>query len=110
MYATIDRETLKHKLDSGEDIRLLEVLSEDEFKRLHIAGAEHLNFKRVIQEAGERFEKDDTIVVYCANKSCTASPTAARKLDSAGFTNVYDYEEGKQDWVDAGYPVEGEEA
>ena len=110
MYSTIDRETLKHKLDSGEHLHVVEVLSEDEFNRLHIAGAEHLNFRKIIQEARERFGKDDAIVVYCADKQCSASPTAAEKLDSAGFTNVYDYEEGKADWKAAGYPMEGFEA
>ena len=110
MYSVIDRETLKSKLDSGEELHLVEVLSEQEFNRLHIAGAEHLNFKQVTRGARDRFNQDDTIVVYCADRDCSASSTAAEKLDAVGFTNVYDYEEGKKDWQSAGYPMEGEEA
>ncbi len=33
---------------------------------------------------------------------------SARELAALGYTNVRDYAEGKQDWIDAGLPVEGE--
>ena len=36
------------------------------------------------------------------------SPRAAARLESLGFTNVYDYEAGKADWFAAGLPREGE--
>lgn len=110
MYATIDRDTLKQKLDGDEDLHLIEVLAEKEFNRLHIKGAEHIQFGEIAKEANKRFSKDDEIVVYCADKDCTASPTAAEKLDSVGFTNVFDFEGGKAAWKEAGYPMEGEEA
>jgi CBS-domain-containing membrane protein len=35
------------------------------------------------------------------------SPRAAWRLESLGFTNVYDYVPGKQDWLAAGLPREG---
>ncbi len=110
MYATIDTETLKERLDSNQDLHLIEVLAEKEFKRLHIRGAEHIQFGRIAGEANKRFGKEDEIIVYCADRQCTASTIAAKKLDSMGFTNVYDFEGGKQAWQDAGYPMEGEEA
>jgi rhodanese-related sulfurtransferase len=110
MYKTIDRETLKKKLDADEDFYLIEVLAEKEFNRLHIAGAEHIQFGQIGGVARKRFKPNDEIVVYCGDLECSASPTAARKLDSLGFTNVYDYEGGKADWQEAGYPMEGEEA
>jgi hypothetical protein len=31
-------------------------------------------------------------------------------LAELGYTNVRDYEGGKQDWIEAGFPVEGESA
>ncbi|HEV8571520.1 MAG TPA: CBS domain-containing protein [Actinomycetota bacterium] len=36
------------------------------------------------------------------------SPRAAWRLESLGFTEVYDYVAGKQDWLAAGLPREGE--
>ncbi len=38
------------------------------------------------------------------------SPRAAWRLESLGFTRVYDYAGGKTDWAGSGYPVEGTHA
>jgi CBS domain-containing protein len=35
------------------------------------------------------------------------SPRAAWRLESLGFTDVYDYKAGKLDWLAAGLPTEG---
>jgi CBS domain-containing protein len=35
------------------------------------------------------------------------SPRAAWRLESLGFTEVYDYTDGKLDWMAAGLPTEG---
>ncbi|MGD8583438.1 MAG: rhodanese-like domain-containing protein [Gammaproteobacteria bacterium] len=44
--------------------------------------------------------------MYCANTACQNSRIAAQTLASMGYTNVAEYEEGKQDWVEAGLPIE----
>jgi rhodanese-related sulfurtransferase len=36
--------------------------------------------------------------VYCASIDCHSSTDAAKKLDQAGFTNVYDYRGGAKAW------------
>jgi len=38
------------------------------------------------------------------------SPRAAARLESLGFTKVYDYEAGKSDWLAAALPSEGRSA
>ena len=38
------------------------------------------------------------------------SPRAAARLESLGFTEVYEYAAGKLDWLAAGRPTEGENA
>jgi CBS domain-containing protein len=38
------------------------------------------------------------------------SPRAAWRLESLGFTQVYDYTDGKLDWLAAGLPTEGTNA
>jgi len=38
------------------------------------------------------------------------SPRAAWRLESLGFSNVFDYMAGKLDWIAFGLPVEGEES
>jgi CBS domain-containing protein len=37
------------------------------------------------------------------------SPRAAARLESIGFTRVYDYVAGKADWGSAGLPLEGQD-
>ncbi|CAN5333640.1 hypothetical protein BH23ACT9_BH23ACT9_23380 [soil metagenome] len=49
---------------------------------------------------------DTPVVVYCSNAECQNSPQAARRLVELGYTDVYDYGAGKQDWIDAGLPTE----
>src|SRR5579864_1009170 len=36
------------------------------------------------------------------------APRAAARLETLGFSNVYEYKPGKLDWMAAGLPVEGE--
>jgi rhodanese-related sulfurtransferase len=45
-------------------------------------------------------------MTYCANAPCPNSGIAARKLEALGYTDVAEYVEGKQDWIDAGLPTQ----
>src|SRR5260221_14657247 len=38
------------------------------------------------------------------------SPRAAWRLETLGFRDVYDYTDGKLDWMAAGFPMEGTNA
>jgi rhodanese-related sulfurtransferase len=51
-------------------------------------------------------DKNAEIVVYCASPTWHASENAARELAAMGYTNIRDYAEGKQDWLDAKLPTE----
>jgi rhodanese-related sulfurtransferase len=46
------------------------------------------------------------VIVYCSNAACQNSEVASRRLAELGYSKVYEYEEGKQDWIDAGLPTE----
>ena len=41
-------------------------------------------------------------MTYCSNTACQNSRIAAEKLAKLGYTDVRRYEEGKQDWEEAG--------
>jgi len=41
-----------------------------------------------------------------SNTPCPNSVIAARTLEALGYANVAEYVEGKQDWVEAGLPLE----
>lgn len=105
---TIDRESLRLKMGSADDLMIVEVLPKKSFDKFHIPGA--INVPVGSDDFAERIQavanKDDEIVVYCQNTDCDASPRAAEKMEKLGFTRVFDYEAGKEDWRDAGLPVE----
>jgi rhodanese-related sulfurtransferase len=101
----INIEELKQKIESNEVI-LVEVLDKESYEKSHIKGAINIPLKEIGAEAKERFNKDDEIVVYCSDNQCTASPSAAKKLDNLGFKNVYHYKGGKKEWKESGQPME----
>ncbi|CAA9436614.1 MAG: hypothetical protein AVDCRST_MAG03-3653 [uncultured Rubrobacteraceae bacterium] len=104
---TISREELKRKLDGDESVVLVETLGPAYYEDAHLPGAINIPHTQV-DELAPRLLPDKTapVVVYCSNKACQNSPQAAGRLGSLGYENVFDYEEGKQDWIGAGLPTE----
>jgi len=100
---------LNQKLESDQDVLVVNVLGDEAFAKEHIPGSHHVDNERddfVAEVTNLAGRKDRPIVVYCASKDCPASPTAAKKLDEAGFANVYDFEGGMAEWKLAGFDVE----
>jgi rhodanese-related sulfurtransferase len=103
----ITREGLKAKLVRGEEVVLIETLGPKYYEEAHLPGAINIPHTEVDALAPEMLpDKSAQIVVYCSNRVCQNSPQAARRLAALGYENVYDYEEGKQDWNEAGLATE----
>jgi rhodanese-related sulfurtransferase len=104
--AQISRNELKTLLDSNQTVTIVEALPEEYYRQAHLPGAMLLPHDQVDELAPALLpDKDAAIVVYCANLPCQNSGIAAERLVELGYTNVREYAEGKQDWIDAGYPV-----
>ena len=104
---TISREELKGKLDRDEGVVVVETLGPAYYEDAHLPGAINIPHTEVDELAPKMLpDKSAEVVVYCSNRICQNSPQAARRLDALGYENVYDYEEGKQDWIEAGLPTE----
>jgi rhodanese-related sulfurtransferase len=107
----ISRTELKIKLDNWEDLKLVFVLGEWQYRSKHIPGSCNLPCSRSLftaSEALEGLEQDDQIVVYCSTEVCNASISAYYFLVDRGFKNVSRYAGGLLDWETAGYPLSGE--
>ena len=107
MLKQIDREELHRKLAGTTKPVLVEALPEKYWRDWHLPGARHLPHDEVDRLAAAVLpDKTAEIVVYCASRSCQNSHVAAAKLAQMGYGNVAVYAGGKQDWMEAGLPVE----
>lgn len=100
----ISREELRKKIERGDDFVLLEVLPKESYEESHLPGAINIPLGDGFDDKAVHAlpDKEQEIVVYCADENCSASPTASKKLEDLGYRRVYDYEFGKADWKAAG--------
>ncbi len=102
---TLNADQLKIRQNRGERLTLINTLNEEAFEQTKIPGSlnvplETSDFeKRVEQAIGG---KNQPVVVYCASSECHSSDKAAQRLEDAGFTEVYDFEGGAEQWQQEG--------
>ncbi|HEY9647535.1 MAG TPA: rhodanese-like domain-containing protein [Chroococcidiopsis sp.] len=119
MTTPINRDELQAKLtaqlsgnldgnpNGSQPVILIEALPESYFAEAHLPGAINIPHRQVETLASTLLpDKSAEIVVYCSNSVCQNSTIAAETLEKLGYTNVRDYKDGKQDWVNAGLPTE----
>lgn len=105
-YLTIDVDALRERLASDERPVLVNALAREAFDDERIPGSISMPAADAMRLAGDVLAKDQPVVVYCASRSCTASPTLAQKLVDLGFTDVADFEGGVEAWERAGHPMQ----
>lgn len=107
MLTTITRDELKQKLDRRDKFVLLDARPDSAFRKVHLPGAINIPSEEILGRAPQMLpDRGAEIVVYCGNAPCKRSDLAAERLLDMGYTNVRDYHEGKDDWLEAGLPVE----
>ncbi|MFO8024503.1 VTT domain-containing protein [Thiohalophilus sp.] len=100
-------EQLKQRLDSEEDVLVLDVRSEEEFtgEQQHIPGARNIPLDTLPQRLDELNDYlERPIVIVCRTDKRSAK--AAQLLARNGFGDVHVIQGGMTDWNDKGYPVE----
>ena len=104
-YSTIDREGVEAAI-AGNAI-VVEALPAPYYDDAHLPGARNLphdsdnaTITAVLPD------HETTVVVYCSNVACQNSTILSRRLAELGYTDVRKYEAGKEDWINAGLPVE----
>lgn len=107
---TISADDLKADLEGNHPPVLINTLPGEAHVTRHIPGSVNVPADDIAHVEVLVPNKDEYIVVYCANANCDASATAAQTLEDMGYTNVVDFEEGYAGWRRAGYPLVGTEA
>jgi rhodanese-related sulfurtransferase len=107
MLRIVDKEELRMKPAGKIGPVLAEALPEKHYRDWHLPGARHLPHEEVDRIAPRVLpDKSAEIIVYCASRSCQNSHIAAGRLVQLGYENVAIYAGGKQEWSEAGLPVE----
>lgn len=106
MPQVIDRDEVQRLLQDGA--QLVEVLPNEEYDREHIRDAVNIPLEDFSSESLSQLNPDKPVIVYCWDYQCDLSPRAAWRLETLGFTDVYDYAASKADWLASGGPSEGE--
>lgn len=107
MKHKITREQIKHRLDNHQPMKIVEALPQKYFDDGHLPGAINIPHDEIDDKADEVLsDMEEFIVIYCANTACQNALMATNTLLHMGYKNVYEYVEGKQDWIEAGLTIE----
>jgi hydroxyacylglutathione hydrolase len=96
----IDAEALARRI-RAQDVHVLDVRSEAEWRESHIAGAQHIPLGELRDRLAE-VPRDRTVVVHCLGG--TRSAIAASLLQAAGRPDTVNFAGGFSAWHAAGQP------
>lgn len=106
MGRIVTREELQARMERGDDLVLVDAMGPEHYARSHLPGAINLPLESVDEAPEVLPDKEAEIIVYCMSETCATSDEEVRELQQMGYRNVAHYAAGKQDWIDAGLPVE----
>ena len=94
----VDKEAIKAEV-IGKDVQLVDVRTPGEYRAGHIDDAVNfdLSNRNAFMKQIETLAKDQPVYLYCLVGSRSAY--AAKILRDKGFTKIYDYSGGYNDWV-----------
>ncbi|PWN07156.1 rhodanese-like domain-containing protein [Rhodohalobacter mucosus] len=103
----INAENLNQELNSNKRPVLINALDEEAYMARRIPGSINIPSDKANLINAVVPDKEQPIVVYCANSDCTASPELAGKLMDLNFTDVRDFDAGLAGWRNEGYELTG---
>lgn len=104
----IDHNELQKMMEDVEDVTVINVLSNKQFRGGHIPNSINVPFDspRFIKIVEERApDKDDKVVVHCSSEACDTSRKAAELLERYGYTDVYHFSGGIKEWHKYDHPL-----
>jgi len=101
-YTSLDTEEAKTMLEDNKNVVLIDIRNRDEYNVEHLRGAKNIPLDQ-LDKRHEKLPRDKEIVVYCQTGG--RSIRAIRKLEVAGFSQLYHMHEGLRGWKKAGYPT-----
>jgi putative NIF3 family GTP cyclohydrolase 1 type 2/rhodanese-related sulfurtransferase len=93
MLDKISLSKLQQSLSQDSELLLLDVRTFQEYQKSHVSGAISVPLHEIRRNASE-LPRDQKLVVYCQNASCSMSTQAALELKKLGFQNISKLEGG----------------
>jgi rhodanese-related sulfurtransferase len=102
----ISKEQVRKKIDSGEDIYLIDARPEEIYTggNDQIQGAKHLN-EQVVHELYINMPKNKEYIIYSSKGDEEISKKFAEFMREKGF-EAFAIEGGYEEWRDSGLPIE----
>lgn len=93
----------------NQGVKFIDSRSKEEYAQGHIKGAINIPFyeSEKYEDVLNKIDKNDLIVTYCSGEDCDTSILHGDELFDKGYKRVYIFHGGWNDWLDAGYPIEG---
>ncbi|HWF19514.1 MAG TPA: rhodanese-like domain-containing protein [Verrucomicrobiae bacterium] len=92
-----------HMLKNHENINVIDVRAEEDYKKGHIPSA--INLPREKWDTFEGLSKDKANILYCYSMVCHLAATAAYKFADRGYP-VMELDGGFDEWKEHGLDVE----
>jgi rhodanese-related sulfurtransferase len=94
---------VKARLDRGEQLNIVDVREESEYKAGHIPDSVHLGKGIIERDVEDKYpDKATELLLYCGGGFRSA--LAADNLQKMGYTNVISMDGGMRGWRQAGLP------
>lgn len=97
------------KMMDSKNVVIMNVLARQAYNNIHIKNSISAPYDRLENGEFDSIDKSKRLVIYCASYSCGASKKAAALMRERGF-DAAAYEGGIKEWVESGYPTEGEDS
>jgi len=101
-------------LDKAEEFfytgkKIIDARTADSYREGHIPGAillEYYDMGKYLEKVLPRLSMDEDVMIYCSGINCDDSELLARELYAMGFTRLFVYKGGFEEWEAHGLPVE----
>lgn len=94
---------LKHQIEEGENIAIIDVRDADDYRKGHVPGA--LNLPKTEWDTLNGLHEDATNIIYCYTQTCHLGAQAALKFAEHGY-RVMEMEGGFAAWQENEFEIE----
>lgn len=98
---SIDIDALK-KVYHNPDVQLVDLRGASEYQSGHIEGADHI-FVGTLPQHLDQIRTDKKVIIHC--QAGDRSSIGYSLLSKNGFTNIYNYSPGINEWINKGNPI-----